>query len=72
MTKKTGIIVTATYFVAIDKKDYAKQSAAYAALAKIEETGALPDGFIDTATVLSVKAKQGSTDVADATGGETE
>lgn len=63
MTKKTGFIITATYFVPIDKKDFAKQAAAYATMAEIDKSGTLPDDF--AGSLLSVKAKQGSADVPD-------
>lgn len=64
MTKRTGFIITATYFVPIDKKDFAKQAAAYATMAEIEKTGMLPADF--SGAILSVKAKQGTADVPDA------
>lgn len=64
MTKKTGFIITATYFVPIDKKDFAKQALAYATMAEIDKTGTLPADF--AGTLLSVKAKQGSADIPDA------
>lgn len=58
MTKQTGFLITATYFVPIDKKDFSKQAAAYATMAEIEKTGALPADF--DGQLISVKAKQGA------------
>lgn len=64
MTKKTGFIITATYFVPIDKKDFALQAKAYATMAEIDKTGTLPADF--AGNLISVKAKQGSVEVDDA------
>lgn len=66
MTKKAGFLVTATYFLPIDKKDFAKQAATYQAMAEIEKSGKLPPDFTTTAVLVAVKAKQGSADVPDA------
>jgi len=62
MTKRTGFLITATYFLPIDKKNFAAQAATFSAIADIEATGKLPDDFIGE--LISVKAKQGSTDAA--------
>jgi len=64
MTKRTGFLITATYFLPIDKKDFAKQATAYATMAEIDKTGTLPADF--SGTLLSVKAKQGTADIPDA------
>lgn len=64
MTKKSGFLITATYFLPIDKKNFAAQAATFSAIAEIEKTGALPADF--AGTVISVKAKQGSADIPDA------
>lgn len=64
MTKRTGFLITATYFLPIDKKNFAAQAATYAAIAEVEKTGTLPADF--SGTLISVKAKQGSADVPDA------
>lgn len=64
MTKKTGFLITATYFLPIDKKNFAAQAATFSAIADIEATGKLPADF--AGTLLTVKAKQGSADIPDA------
>lgn len=64
MTKRTGFLITATYFLPIDKKNFAAQAATFSAIADIEATGKLPDDF--AGTLLTVKAKQGSADIPDA------
>lgn len=64
MSKKPGFIVTATYFIPIDKKDFKRQAATYAAMSEIEATGKLPEDF--DGTLIAVKAKQGSADVPEA------
>ena len=64
MTKRTGFLITATYFLPIDKKNFAAQAATFSAIADIEATGKLPADF--TGTLLTVKAKQGSADIPDA------
>jgi len=64
MTKKTGFLITASYFLPIDKKNFAAQAATYAAIADIEKTGTLPADF--AGTLIGVKAKQGSADIPDA------
>lgn len=58
MTKQTGFLITATYLLPIDRKDFGKQAAAYAVMADIEKTGTLPADF--TGELVSVKAKQGA------------
>ena len=63
MTKRTGFLITATYFLPIDKKNFAAQAATFSAIADIESTGKLPADF--AGTLLTVKAKQGSADVPD-------
>lgn len=65
MTKKAGFLVTATFFLPIDKKDFAKQAATFKAMADIQATNTLPPDFTATATLIGVKAKQGSADIAD-------
>lgn len=64
MTKKTGFLITATYFLPIDKKNFAAQAATFSAIAEIEKTGTLPADF--AGTLIAVKAKQGSADIPDA------
>jgi len=64
MTKRTGFLITATYFLPIDKKNFAAQAATFSAIADIEATGKLPSDF--AGTLLTVKAKQGSADIPDA------
>lgn len=64
MTKKSGFLITATYFLPIDKKNFAAQAKTFTAIADIEKTGTLPADF--AGTVISVKAKQGSADIPDA------
>lgn len=71
MTKKAGFLVTLSYFLPIDKKDYAKQAATYQAMAEIEKTGRLPADLISTAILVGVpKVKQGNQDVPDAPAGD--
>lgn len=64
MTKKSGFLITATYFLPIDKKNFAAQAATFSAIAEIEKTGTLPADF--AGTLIAVKAKQGSADIPDA------
>ncbi len=62
MAKKTGFYVNVKYFVEVDKKDFAKQAAAYGLLAEIEKSKTLPDDFASSAVVVDIAAKQGSYD----------
>jgi len=63
MTKRTGFLITATYFLPIDKKNFAAQAATFSAIAEIEKSGSLPADF--AGELISVKAKQGSAEVPD-------
>lgn len=63
MNKKTGFLITATYFLPIDKKNFAAQAATFSAIAEIEKTGTLPADF--AGTLIAVKAKQGRADIPD-------
>lgn len=65
MTKKTGFKVNIVAFVEIDKKDFGKQAAAFAMMDTITRTGKLPDGFMASASILAINAKQGSADIPD-------
>jgi hypothetical protein len=58
MAKQSGFFVNVRYFVPIDKKDFAKQAAAYSTMAEIEKEGKLPADF--AGDVIDVKVKQGS------------
>lgn len=70
MAKQSGFFVTVKYFLPIDRADFSKQAAAYAAMADIEKNGALPDDF--AGTVEEIKVKQGSKgDDAAVSGGAT-
>ena len=62
MTKRTGFLITATYFLPIDKKNFAAQAATFSAIADIEKTGKLPADLAGELT--TVEAPQGSTDAA--------
>ncbi len=64
MTKRTGFLITATYFLPIDKKNFAAQAATFVTMDQIEKTGTLSADF--TGELVSVKGKQGSTDVVPA------
>jgi len=64
MTKRPGFIITANYFLPIDKKNFAAQAKTFAAVAEIEANNKLPADF--AGTLLTVKAKQGSADIPDA------
>lgn len=72
MTKTKGFKLRIDAFLPIDKKDFAKQSAAYATLATIKHTGKLPDGFLDQVTILGIEAKEGSAELPDAAQTEPE
>lgn len=65
MAKKTGFKVNIVAFVEIDKKDFGKQAAAFAMMDTITRTGKLPEGFMASASILSINAKQGSADIPD-------
>lgn len=60
--KKKGFKVRADFFLEIDPKDFAKQSATYGMIAKIQASGELPSDFLATARLVSVDAKLGSAD----------
>ena len=59
MSKQNGFIVTAKFFVPIDKTDFAKQRDAFALMADIQDKKALSPEFLAAAEVLGVTAKQG-------------
>lgn len=58
------------YFLPIDKKDFAKQAAAYGMMAAIGETQTLPTEFIGAAKVVSVSVRQGGYDDTSGYGSE--
>lgn len=64
-TKKTGFKIRIDAFVEIDKTNFSAQAKAFALMASIKETGKLPDGFFDSATILAIDAKQGSAEIPD-------
>lgn len=66
MTKLKGFKIKIDAFLAIDAKDFGKQAAAYATIDGIQKTGKLPDGFLDTVTIVGIDAKIGSHEVPDA------
>lgn len=72
MTKKHGFKIKAEFFLELDKMDFKKQAATYAALAEIQSTGKLPASFLETATVISVSAKAGGYDPDEQASGSTD
>lgn len=63
MTKTPGFHIRIDAFIPIDKKDFAKQAAAYQTIADIQKNNALPAGFFDTATIIGITPKQGAADI---------
>lgn len=60
MAKTKGYIVSAKFFVPIDKKDFGKQVAVLTMMKDIGETRALTPDFLAQATVMDVAIRDGS------------
>lgn len=65
MSRQSGYIVTAKFFVPSPKNDFAKQAAAATMMATVTTTKTMPADFLALAKLTDISAKYGSQDVPD-------